>query len=78
MKQQAAQIYFPLATYLEIKSIATAYGKPFATWARDVLVKEAQKENRKKTSLADIKFFDKSTNDPHLSEHINDVLYGDS
>ncbi len=75
MKQQAAQVYFSLPAYLELKSIAASHGKPFATWARDVLAQEAVKENLQKKSLADMPSSSWGGDDPYLSEHIDEILY---
>ncbi len=79
MKVQAAQLYLPKPTYLQFKLKAKMEGKSFATWAKDILEKEAGGEGplRRKT-MAEMPIFSWPDLDPRLSEKIDEVLYGDS
>ncbi len=74
MKQQAAQVYFPFATYLEIKQMAVEENLPFAAWIRDAADQKIRAKRVKKKSLADMPTFSFG-DDPYLSEHIDEVLY---
>lgn len=78
MKQQAAQVYFPLPVYVQMKQIALKKEKPLATWIREVMTAVTEKEMRKKKDLVDLPSFIWAEDDPYLSEHIDDILYGDS
>lgn len=78
MKQQAAQVYFPLSMYLEIKQIALQEKKSMAAWVREVVEKEVKKVNSKRTSLIDMPTYSWASDDPYVSDKVDDILYGDS
>lgn len=78
MKQQAAQVYFPISLYMEIKQISGQEGTSMAAWIRELASREIKKKNLKKKSLANLPTFQWAEDEPNLSEHIDDVLYGDS
>jgi|GEM_PF-2113029 len=78
MKQQAAQVYFPLPVYLQMKQIALKKGKPLAGWIREVMIEQVKKGTRKQKDFADLPTFTWAKDDPSLSEHIDDILYGNS
>lgn len=75
MKQQAAQVYFPVTLYLEMKHIAKEEGLPMAAWVREIVEKEVRKKNSKKKSLIDLPVFDWAEGEPDLSERIDETLY---
>ncbi len=77
MKQQAAQVYFPIALYMQIKTIAAAEGKPMAAWMRDLAQKEVVKQLRKKKSLADMPVYSWG-DDPTVSQNVDQIVYGSS
>ncbi len=79
MKQQAAQVYFPSPLYFQIKQIAQEEGQPMATWVRDLVIKEVEKRRKKRPKFSELPTFAwKHIDDPHLSEHIDQVIYGAS
>jgi hypothetical protein len=75
-KVQAAQVYFPMHIYLQIKQIAADEGKPMAAWVRDTVTKEIEEKTPKKKTWAEIPTFSWPETDHKLSEHIDDILYG--
>lgn len=74
MKQQAAQVYFPVGLYMQIKVLAAQEGKPMAAWMRDLAEKEVTKQFKKRKSLADMPVFSWG-NDPTVSQHIDEIVY---
>ncbi len=79
MRTQAAQLYLPKPTYLQLKLKAKMEGKSFATWAKDVLEKELQNSGViRKKNMSEMPVFSCPDLDPYLSEKIDEVLYGDS
>lgn len=78
MKQQAAQVYFPLPVYIQMKQIALKKGKPLAGWIREVMMEQVETTIKTASDLADLTAFKWPDGDPSLSEHIDDSLYGDS
>lgn len=74
-KVQAAQVYFPVQIYIQIKQIALDEGKPMATWVRDLVVKEVKKKSPKRKTWADISTFSWPEKDHQLSQHIDDIIY---
>lgn len=77
-KTQAAQVYFPVGLYLQIKEQAKLENKSLAKWLRDLALKELQKNNKKRKSLLDLPSYEWDDVDPHLSENIKKELYGRS
>lgn len=78
MKKQAAQVYYDLPEYIKLKIFAKKKKKkPLATWIRDVTLREYEKENKTKKKLIDLPTFNWDVGDRNLSEHIDDVVYGD-
>lgn len=74
MKQQAAQVYFPVGLYMQIKVLAAQDGKPMAAWMRDLAEKEVAKQFKKRKSLADMPVFCWGK-DPTVSQHIDEIVY---
>lgn len=75
-KVQAAQVYFPMHIYLQIKQIAADEGKPMAAWVRNVVLNEVKKKNSKKNAWANIPSFSWPETDHRLSQHVDDIIYG--
>jgi len=77
-KVQAAQVYFPMHIYLQIKQIAADEGKPMAAWVRDIVTKEivGKKKNAKKNAWANVPSFSWPETDHRLSQHVDDIIYG--
>ena len=78
MKQQAAQVYFPLPMYFQIKVIAKNENKAMAEWIRDTVTKAVEKKRKNKRKLNDLHSFSWKSDDIKLSEHLDDIIYGDS
>lgn len=75
-KTQAAQVYFPIDVYFEIKQIASKESKPMAEWIRDVVIKEMETKGKKKfTALRKFSWGKKKSN---LSEKIDEIVYGNT
>jgi hypothetical protein len=74
MKQQAAQVYFSLPVYMEIKEVAKQEGLPMATWVRNLVTKEIKKKNLKKLKFSELSTFSwpgaKTT-----PEEIDEIVY---
>jgi hypothetical protein len=77
MKQQAAQVYFPIGLYLQIKSIAASEGKPMAAWMRDLAEKEVVKQFKQKKSLSEMPTYSWGS-DPTVSQNVDKIVYGSS
>lgn len=73
-KTQAAQVYFPIEIYVQIKQVAKSENKALATWVRDLVVKELDKGPKRK-KLTDLPSF-KLNLPRNASETIDDILYG--
>lgn len=78
MRQQAMQLYFPLPMYLELKVIAKKKSKPLTSWVREVMGKEVEKDRKTRKKLTDLPIYSWDVGDPYLSEHLDDVIYGDN
>lgn len=76
MQLQPAQIYFPKPIYFQLKQLAKEDNKGFATWAREVLTRELKKKNSKRMKMEEIPKFKWKTGDPHVSEKIDQIVYG--
>ncbi|MEK7145839.1 MAG: hypothetical protein AAB802_01505 [Patescibacteria group bacterium] len=74
-KTQAAQVYFPVSLYYEIKLIAEKEQKPLAAWIRDVVKKEVKTHHKGRAKLSDMPTFDWKTGPADLSERIDEFLY---
>lgn len=75
-KTQAAQVYFPVDVYFEIKQVALKENKPIAQWIRDVVIKEMETKSKKKfTTLPKFSWGKKKSN---LSEKIDEIIYGNT
>jgi hypothetical protein len=72
---QAAQVYFPIEDYFEIKQIAQEEGVPLAAWIRKLALKEVKKHASKKSKFSDLPTFKWKGPQKNLSEHIDQVLY---
>lgn len=76
-KTQAAQVYFPVDVYYQIKFISEREGKPMAAWIRDVVNKEVAKKRKKKMKMSDLPTFSHPGADPYTSEKIDEIVYDD-
>ena len=75
-KTQAAQVYFPVDLYWEIKLIAGEEDKPTATWIRDVVTKEVEKARKKRKPFSEMPTFSNwKSDDPYISEKIDEIVY---
>jgi len=75
-KTQAAQVYFPIDVYFEIKQVASKENKPMAEWIRDVVIKEMKTKGKKKfTTLPKFSWGKKKSN---ISEKIDEIIYGNT
>lgn len=75
MKQQAAQVYFPLPLYMEIKQIALEEGKPFAALVRETMEKRAKKGRTKRKSLADLPTYSFPGIETDISQRVDEFVY---
>lgn len=75
MKQQAAQVYFPIDLYMQIKVISTQEGKPMAAWVRDLAEKEVTKKMKKKKSLADMPVYSFPGIETDISQRVDEFVY---
>lgn len=76
-KTQAAQVYFPIQDYLEIKLFAKAQNKSLASWIRETTMKAVKRNKVKKHKFSEMPIFDWPNAPRNLSEQIDDVVYGD-
>lgn len=76
-KTQAAQVYYPVQDYLEIKLIAKAQNKSLASWIRETTLKEVKRNKARRDKLSEMPVFDWPNAPRNLSEHIDDIVYGD-
>lgn len=74
-KIQAAQVYFPVSLYYEIKLIAEKEQKPLAAWIRDVVQKEVKAHQKGRAKLTDMPTFKLAGVEPDLSERIDEFIY---
>ncbi len=73
--QQAAQVYFPVSLYVQIKARAAEEGKPMAAWVRDLVAEEIEGVHKKKKPMSQMKTFSWS-DDPTISQRIDEIVYG--
>ena len=74
-KMQAAQVYFPVDVYFEIKQIAQKEEKPLAEWVREVVLKEIKTHKKKRSKFSDLKTFSWEKKKHNTSENIDKILY---
>lgn len=75
MKQQAAQVYFPLPVYMEIKVLAQKEGQPMAAWVRNVVMKEIKKKHPKRLKLSEMPTFSWPEKEQISPEDIDKIVY---
>lgn len=75
MKQQAAQVYFPIDLYMQIKVISAQEGKAMAAWMRDLAEKEVAKKMKKKKSLADMPVYSFPGIETDVSQRVDEFVY---
>jgi len=75
MKQQAAQVYFPVDLYMQIKLISAREGKAMAAWMRDLAEKEVTKKMKKKKSLADMPVYSFPSIETDISQRVDEFVY---
>lgn len=75
MKQQAAQVYFPIGLYIQIKALAASEGKPMASWMRDLAEKEVVKQLKKRKSLADMPVYSFPDIETDISQRVDEIVY---
>jgi len=78
MKQQAAQVYFPLPLYMEIKQIALEEGVPFAALVRETMEKRVKKGSKKRKSLADLPTYSFPGIETDISQRVDEIVYGNT
>lgn len=76
MKHQAAQVYFPVGLYMQIKVLAAQEGKPMAAWMRDLAEKEVAKQFKKRKSLADMPVYSFPGLETDISQRVDEIVYG--
>ena len=74
-KTQAAQVYFPVDLYLQMKALAAKENKALAAWIRDLALKELDKSQAKKQSFSDLPSFNWPGLPDDLSENIDASIY---
>lgn len=73
-KTQAAQVYFPVDVYFQIKYVAKKADKPLATWIREVVMKELNKTSKKRKKFSDFPTFSGGGGDG--CQDIDKIVYG--
>jgi len=77
-KTQAAQVYFPMEEYIEIKFLALKKGKTIAEWIREASREKKEKEiKKKKHTLYDLAGIIKTTPNEDCSDisEIDRIVY---
>lgn len=74
-KNQAVQLFFPKSMYLEIKLNAAQKKKPAATWMKDVIQKELEKDKAKRPKFSDMPTFSFPELKPFKPEDIDKIVY---
>jgi hypothetical protein len=78
MRQQAAQVYFPIGLYLQIKALAAEEGKPMAAWVRDLAEREVVKKSKTRLSLAEMPVYSFPGIETDISQRVDEIVYGRS
>lgn len=75
MKQQAAQVYFPVATYLQIKVLAKKENVSLASWIRDAVEEKAKKSQKHQKKITDWPTFKWGKKNDDTSNNIDKIAY---
>lgn len=72
-QNQAAQVYFPVESYLKIKQVAKKENKAIAAWIREA-VEEKLEHYPEGKSFSELPTFDWCV-DPATSQKIDEIVY---